>query len=422
MVRVFYTFFYYVITPFIFLRLKKRAKQAPAYADRWNERLGKFTPPEKKGGLWVHSVSVGETIAIAPLVKKLQTEYPEMPVTITTMTPTGSAQVKALFGDTVFHVYVPYDMPGAVKRFLNKVQPALCIIMETELWPNLIHYSRKRKIPIIIANARLSEKSAGGYAALPRLMANMLKKVAVVAAQSSRDGKRFVQLGLPDESLEVIGNVKFDIHVSRERRKQAAQIRHEWGKDRPVWIAASTHEGEDEQILDAFSQVRSDRPNLLLALVPRHPERFNQVAALCESRGFVVARRSLEESVNAEVDVMLGDTMGELQTLYGAADIAFVGGSLVESGGHNFLEPAAFGVPVVSGPYVYNFAEVCEVLLIAGAMKRATKEDLAETVLAMLEPLKHQEMSAAATQVVKENRGAEGKLFQIVKTFLDCIY
>ncbi len=341
--------------------------------------------------------------------------YPELPITITTMTPTGSAQVKAAFGDAVFHVYVPYDMPGAVKRFLEKVQPALCLIVETELWPNLIHYTHKRKIPIIIANARLSEKSAKGYTALGPLTRDMLDKVSVVAAQGSNDGERFVSLGLPKQNLEITGNIKFDIQVSAQIRQKAAEIRAAWGKERPVWIAASTHDGEDELILGAFRQLREHMPDLLLVLVPRHPERFDKVAGLCRSQSFTVARRSKNEPVHPGIDIMLGDTMGELLTLFGASDVAFVGGSLVDRGGHNFLEPAAFGVPVVSGPSVFNFAQVSAALLDAGAMMTALPDDLASTVVKMFNTETHQKMSKAAIEVVAKNRGAEKKLLAIVQ-------
>jgi 3-deoxy-D-manno-octulosonic-acid transferase len=415
MARILYTILYYAITPFIFIRLKRRAKQAPAYSKRWGERLGYFPPPEKTGGFWVHAVSMGETIAIAPLVRKIQQAYPDLPVTITTMTPTGSAQVKALFGESVFHVYVPYDTPGAVQRFLDKVRPTLCLIVETELWPNLIHYSHQRQIPIIIANARLSEKSAKGYASLSRLTREMLNKIAVVAAQGSVDGERFVSLGLSRDKLEITGNVKFDLHVSDELRQKSAQLRSAWGEERPVWIAASTHDGEDELILDAFAQIRPQRPDLLLAIVPRHPERFDRVANLCRARNFTVARRSRNEPVNVDTDIMLGDTMGELLALYGASDVAFVGGTLVDTGGHNFLEPAAFGVPIVSGPSVFNFAQISAALIEAGALRLVQPEELAKNVAEMLGPNIHRGMREAALEVIDENRGAEQKLFDLVQ-------
>lgn len=418
--RSLYTLLYYLLLPFVFIRLLWRARKAPNYARRWGERLGFFQAPERTGGLWLHSVSVGETIAAAPLIKQIQQTYPDLPIVITTMTPTGSDRVRALFGDSVFHVYVPYDIPGAVKRFLAKTRPKMTLVMETELWPNLIHHCFQQRIPVVVANARLSERSARGYSRFPSLVGDMLSKISLIAAQSSGDGERLVNLGLDSEHLRVTGSVKFDIQVPSDVKAQAEDLRLTWGKDRLVWIAASTHEGEDEQVLDAYQQLLASRPETLLVLVPRHPERFNQVADLCLSRGLSIARRSLNEEVDVSTQVLVGDTMGELLLLYAASDIAFVGGTLVETGGHNFLEPAALGLPVFSGPHLFNFTEVSRMLIGAGAMETVeNSNELASAILTVLDDRSlSRTMGQAGLAVVEDNRGAQQRVFELIRAFL----
>lgn len=418
--RSLYTLLYYLLLPAVFIRLLWRARQAPDYARRWGERLGFFKAPERTGGLWLHSVSVGETIAAAPLIKQIQQAYPDLPIVITTMTPTGSDRVRALFGDSVFHVYVPYDIPGAVKRFLAKTKPKATLVMETELWPNLIHYCFKQKVPVVVANARLSERSARGYGRFPALVKDMLSKVSLIAAQSSGDGERLVSLGLDSDKLQITGSVKFDIRVPEEVKQRAGDLRLSWGNGRLVWIAASTHEGEDAQVLDAYQQLLADRPEMLLVLVPRHPERFGQVVDLCLSRGLSIARRSLNEKVDGTTQVLVGDTMGELLLLYAASDMAFVGGTLVETGGHNFLEPAALALPVFSGPHLFNFTEVSRMLLGAGAMKTVENSDqLASAIRAALDDRSlSRSMGQAGLAVVEDNRGAQQRVFELIRAFL----
>ena len=419
--RCFYTLVYYLLLPFIFLRLLWRARKAPDYAKRWPERLGFFPAPPQTGGLWLHSVSVGETIAAAPLIKQIQQAYPQLPIVITTMTPTGSDRVRAIFGDSVFHVYIPYDIPCAVNRFLAKTQPKLVLIMETELWPNLIHCCHQNNIPQIVMNARMSERSARGYQRFAKLAKGMLGKLSLVAAQTAGDAERLLSLGLLQEQLVVTGSLKFDIRVSEEIKSQAQGLRSSWGNDRPIWIAASTHAGEDEQVLAAYQWLRQKLPDLLLVLVPRHPERFTQAAVLCQSSGLNVSRRSAQEAVTADTQVMLSDTMGELLLLYATADVAFVGGTLVPTGGHNFLEPAALGVPVICGPHRFNFAQVSEMLLVAGAMREVSNaSELGTAVLAVLtQPTLHQQMSSAGAAVIAANRGAQQRMFEQIKGFLE---
>ena len=357
--RFIYSLLLYLLTPFVILRLLWRARQAPAYRKRWGERFGFIRPlPGDKPVIWVHSVSVGETIASSPLVKLLMKKYPGYRYFITTMTPTGSDRVKAIYGDTVEHLYVPYDLPGAQSRFLNRVRPKLAIIIETELWPNTIAACKNRGIPVIIANARLSERSAKGYQKLGHLTHNLLNQISVIACQNKEDGKRFTELGLPRENLQVIGSVKFDIEASPKILSSASTLRTTWeagfGRKAQILIAASTHEGEEQPIIDAFLQLKKEHHDLLLILVPRHPERFDTVYELACRNGLQTKRHSQNSAVSSETQVILGDTMGEMLKLYAASDIAFVGGSLIERGGHNVLEPAVLGMPVLSGPHVFQ--------------------------------------------------------------------
>jgi len=417
--RLLYTLLIYLCLPLILLRLIWRGRRAPAYRRRWRERFGFVTRlADAQQVIWVHSVSVGETIAAAPMVRRLQKQYPESILLVTTMTPTGSEQVKKIFGDSVEHCYAPYDMPDAIARFLHRTHPALLVIMETELWPNLIHACQRRAIPVVLANGRLSEKSAAGYAKVEALARPMLAKLAVVAAQTKADGERFLQLGVGEKALEVTGNIKFDLQLDDTLRQKAAALKTQWqGTDgRPVWLAASTHRGEDEIILDAFSQILEHRADVLLVLVPRHPERFNEVADLCTAGNYRLARRSelqtSENVLDSQTQIVLGDTMGELLSFCGASDITFVGGSLVDVGGHNLIEPAAWGVPVLSGPRLFNFTEVSRLLDEAGGLAVcADAGELAAVVVKLLaDPEQYQQMSAAALAVTEANRGALDRL------------
>ncbi|OUS14134.1 3-deoxy-D-manno-octulosonic acid transferase [Gammaproteobacteria bacterium 53_120_T64] len=420
MARLLYTLLIYLCLPLILLRLLWRGRRAPAYRRRWGERFGFVARLDaSRQVIWLHSVSVGETIAAAPLARRLQTQYPEATVLVTTMTPTGSAQVGKLFGASVEHCYAPYDMPDAIARFLNRVQPAILVIMETELWPNLIHACHRRSIPVVLANARLSAKSAAGYAKVAQLARPMLAQLAVVGAQTKADGERFLQLGVVREALTVTGNIKFDLQLDESLRQQAAALKTQWqgANGRPVWLVASTHRGEDEVILDAFSRVLAHHPDTLLVLVPRHPERFDEVAGHCSEAGYTFRRRSERQgngarAITAETQIVLGDTMGELLSFCGASDITFVGGSLVAVGGHNLIEPAAWGVPVLSGPHLFNFTEVARLLSEAGGLALcATARELAEQVVNLLADAEcYRQMSSAALAVTEANRGALDRL------------
>ena len=422
MIRLLYSIFFYLLTPFIIGRLFLRGLSSPAYHRRWKERFGFVASQPNSRVIWLHSVSVGETLAAVPLVKALQQQYPSHRLMITCMTATGSDRICAVFGDTVEHSYAPYDMPDSVSRFLNRIEPELLIIMETELWPNTVAACYKRGIPVLLANGRLSQKSALSYGKVKPLIKPLLKSMTAVVAQHSDDGARFVKLGLPQSKLTISGNIKFDLDIDQQLQQRAALLHSQWqaADQRLVWLAASTHNGEDEIILQAFAQIRSavDKPPLLV-LVPRHPERFDRVAELCISAGFSLARRSSTD-VSDTVDIVLGDTMGELMTFYGASDFAFVGGSLAPTGGHNMIEPAAWGVPILTGPHLFNFTEASRLLLEADAMQICENADsLAQQCIELINNQSLREtMGSAAQSVAEANRGALDRLLAVVTNSL----
>lgn len=411
--RTLYTLLFHLGLPLVALRLAWRAWRAPAYARRIGERFALGLPPLKPGGIWVHAVSVGESIAAAPMVRELMARHPDLPITLTCMTPTGSERIQALFGDRVQHCYLPYDLPWAASRFLDRVRPKLAVIMETELWPNHIHQCARRRIPVVLANARLSARSARGYARFAKLTAPMLAELDWIAVQTEAEAERFRQLGARPECVGVTGSIKYDLTIDPALPARAAELRAAWGASgRPVWIAASTHAGEDEIILAAHRAVLAQRPDALLILVPRHPERFTSVYELSRQSGFASQRRSSGESVAAQTQVLVGDTMGELLFLYALADSAFVGGSLVPNGGHNLLEPAALGKPVLSGPHLFNFLEIAAQLRDAGALLEV---DGAEALARDVEGLWADVARAAAMRdaglgVLRANQGALERL------------
>lgn len=423
--RWFYTLIFYLAIPIILLRLLWRAWRAPAYARRWHERFG-FIPEleTEKKVIWFHTVSVGEFLAALPLIRILL-QQPQLQLVITTTTPTGSERVRAALGDSVYHVYAPYDLPDCIARFLNRVQPQLLLIMETELWPNTIAACAKREIPALLINGRLSARSARGYARFGAMSRTMLEQLRCAAIQHSDDAARFQSLGLPAAATAVTGNIKFDLTLGDDVRAQARILKHQWScaGERLVWIAASTHQGEDEQILNAFAQVRASASaaakKLLLVLVPRHPERFERVGHLCLARGYALARRS-QKSINADTDIVLGDTMGELLLMLGASDIAFVGGSLVPTGGHNFMEPAVWQLPLLSGIHVFNFAEASRLLVEAGALCLVENaEALAQQVQQLVDDEAERiRRGNAAVNVANENRGAMAKTLTMIEPYL----
>lgn len=401
------------------LRLLWRSRFAPAYRKRWSERFGFFAAPERPGAIWLHAVSLGETRAALPLLRALIERYPERPIAVTTTTPTGSAQVIESFGSSVFHTYLPYDLPDALARFLSKVRPCIAIIMETEIWPNLYHACASTDVPIVIANARLSARSTKGYARLGGLTRQTLSHVKLIAAQSEADAQRFEALGVEGGKLMVTGNIKYDMKLPAGIEAESKQFKALLGEHRPVLIAASTHDGEEEQVLAAFEVISQKLPGVLLLLVPRHPERFDTVAALCEQRGFRVARRSEPATSLQDENVFLGDSMGELLLFYAASNVAFVGGSLVPTGGHNLLEPAALGKSVLTGPHTFNFQATQDFIRAGAAIVVESPQQLAEQALLLLQNEdQRNEMGARAKNIVEENRGALERLMVTLESII----
>ncbi|WP_322803475.1 lipid IV(A) 3-deoxy-D-manno-octulosonic acid transferase [Vibrio alfacsensis] len=365
LIRIIYTLLLALASPILLFGLYKSKPNKPKFGKRWKEHFG-FTPKleSTERPIWIHAVSVGESIAAIPLIKALKEKRPEQPILVTTTTSTGAEQIAKL-GDLIEHRYMPIDFAFAVKGFLKASQPKQMLIIETELWPNTLNEVHKADIPISVVNARLSEKSCKNYAKVQPLFNLFIPCLDKVLCQTESDAERFERLGVSKEKLEVTGSIKFDIQISQDVREQGKALRTELGQDRPVWIAASTHKGEDEQVLEAHRQVLVSHPDALLVLVPRHPERFDNVFELCQKQGFNTVRRTSQTEVTESTQVYLGDTMGEMLTLIGATDVCFMGGSLAgdKIGGHNVLEPAALGVPVITGPSYYNFKEIVEQLM-----------------------------------------------------------
>lgn len=418
--NIFYNIIIYLIQPLIWIRLLLRSRKSPAYRKRWAERYGFCKGKVVPGGIMLHSVSVGETLAAIPLVRALRHRYPSLPITVTTMTPTGSERVQSAFGKGVHHVYLPYDLAGSVNRFLDEVNPKLVIIMETELWPNLISALHRRKIPLVIANARLSARSARGYQKLGKFIRTILQRITLIAAQNQEDGERFLSLGLKRNQLAVTGSLKFDISVTPELAAKAIALRSQWASRRQVWIATSTHEGEETLLLEAHKELLKNHPTLLLILVPRHPERFPVACELTRKAGLKFTQRSTGEVPSSGTQVVIGDTMGELMLLYGIADLAFVGGSLVERGGHNPLEAAAHAIPVLMGPHTINFKDICAKLAQDDGLITVT--DTASLVKEISTLLTDEDYrlyyGRHAVEVLHQNQGALQRLLHLLEPYL----
>ena len=407
LLRGLYSAVLYVLVPVTVYHLIWRGFRQAEYLERWGERYAAYRTPPLDGCIWVHAVSVGEVNAAAPLVNALLDLRPDLRLLVTTITPTGSARVRALWGERVEHVYLPYDLSGAVRRFLAHFRPRLALVLETELWPNLLFCCRDHGVPAYLVNARLSERSLRGYRALRPLVGRALRTLSRVAAQSEADAGRFVQLGARPDAVSVLGNLKFDIRVDdAARRTAAAFAAHSGG--RRAWIAASTHPEEEAAVIAMHRRLRARWPDLLLLWAPRHPERVRPVAQACVEAGWRVATRQLTQWPDGEDDVFVIDTLGELVHFYACAEVAFVGGSLQPVGGHNLLEPAALGVAVVTGPQLHNFADIAQRMDEAGALRIGADAD---AVAAELEALLGDDdaraaMVAAGQRLVKEGRGA----------------
>jgi 3-deoxy-D-manno-octulosonic-acid transferase len=398
------------------LRLLWRGIKAPAYRCRWRERFALYNIKFPQDVIWFHAVSVGEAEALFPLVRQIQKQHPDAKLLITTTTPTGSARVKAVMQETVAHVYLPYDVPDAVNRFMRCFKPKLAVIMETEIWPNLFVYCGKNDIPLYIINARLSEKSSRGYQKIPSLVHPALAATNLIATQTQDDAERFVAIGADHEKVLTLGNIKFDVEIPQTTIAQGLQIKADLFRGRFVWMIASTHKDEEAIFLEIYKEIKQKISELLLVIVPRHPERFADVKKQCEQFQLAVVMRTAGGNVFNATDVYLVDTMGELKMLYAASDVAFVGGSMVPRGGHNILEAAAVGVPVMFGPYMVNFKEIARgVLSHKAAIQCQNKDELINSIVALYEqPVYRNALAEKGMEFVRQNQGAIARICQVL--------
>jgi 3-deoxy-D-manno-octulosonic-acid transferase len=423
-VRYLYILAVYLAAPLISLVMFWRGFGDRSYWANFPERFG-FGERLPPGSVWIHAVSVGEVQASAALVTTLRERYPAIPVVVTTLTPTGATRAKTLFKDLAQVRYIPFDLPGSVRRFFNRVQPRAAVIFETELWPNLYHQCGRRRIPLVLASARISSRSVSRYRRLGSLFRDALSRGVVVAAQGEGDADRFKSLGADPDRTHVTGNIKFDFSVPLDMGERGRQLREFYASTRPMWVAGSTHGGEEDIVLEAQRIVRGAHPRALLVLAPRHPPRFDEVAYGLQRAGIRFVRRSqrLGEKAGAAAgfaEVLLVDTLGELLEFYAAADVAFVGGSLVPIGGHNLLEPAALGLPVLTGPYTANSADIATLLVARGAAEVVHNADeLGDRVSMLLsDPDERDRIGALGRDSVDSNRGALGKLLGLIEPLL----
>ena len=415
LLRGLYSALLYLLLPITVYHLVWRGFRVREYFKRWDERYASYPESGRRPCVWLHAVSVGEVNAAAPVVDALRRQRPDIRWVITTITPTGSQRVRALWGDAVDHVYLPYDVPGSAGRFLDHFRPSLALILETELWPNLLFGCRDRRIPVYILNARLSARSLKGYRLLRPLVGRALRTVTCVAAQSSEDARRFVVLGARQEQVCALGNLKFDIHPPDPAPLLAAFHAHV-PAGRVTWIAASTHEGEEQAVIDLHARVLERYPDALLLWAPRHPERFAKVEASVRAQGWRVATRSAEQWPGADTQVFVLNTLGELMPFFACAQVAFVGGSLQAIGGHNLLEPAAMGTATVTGPHLHNFAEISRRMDEAGALRICADADaVGDAVLELLDDTQARErMVEAGRALVANGRGALERTLELV--------
>jgi len=416
-----YSLTIYLATPLVLLYLLFRGLKNPAYLKRWPERFGFFDPPETSGGILVHAASMGEVNAAVPLVKAIQQLPESFPVTITTLTPTGAERVAALFGTTIDHHYAPLDTPGAVKRFYNALAPRLLIIMESEIWPNLYNEAEKRKVPILLANARLSDRSLAGYRRYAPWIGRTVALAKFIGAQSARDAERLALLGGDPERIRLTGNLKFDLSVPADIVESGLKLRQQWGSRGPVFVAGSARQPEFEPLFTAWHSVLNQFPEALLIIAPRQPERFGLAAQSSENAGLATLRLSQGAPVTAATQCLVIDSMGELLRFYAAADVTFIGGTLCPIGGHNALEPAALGKPVLLGPHTFSLGEIADKLLTAGAAIRvANEKDLAEIIIRLFgDKEKSRSMGQAARTLVSDGQGAVDQTMVMVNSLLN---
>ncbi|OCH96877.1 3-deoxy-D-manno-octulosonic acid transferase [Legionella jamestowniensis] len=417
--RLAYSCLLYLLTPYLLLRLWWKGRQIPAYRTRIAERFSLNNKKKGEFDIWVHAVSLGEVIAVTPLIDALLQK--QWHILITTMTPTGAERVQQRFGEKVVHRYVPYDLPGVVRRFYSVVKPKIAVFVETELWPNLGYYAHKAKIPLCLVNARLSERSYQGYKKVTFLFKPLLQYFDYILTQTEDDAKRFKALGAPDKTVSVFGNMKFDLQTQNINHPLFASLKEKWGKERVVVIIASTHDNEEELILKRLKKLQAAIPGVVLLIAPRHPERFQKVNQLCIQMGFNTGLRSREETLCPENEVIILDSLGELLGWYHVSDYAFVGGSFVPVGGHNVLEPIAMQVPVLSGPHVHNFKTICRDLKEAEAIELVNDADeLITRILNLYQDKKRKEQLVNnATQVLLSNKGAVAKYEKLINNILE---
>jgi 3-deoxy-D-manno-octulosonic-acid transferase len=410
----------YLAAPVVALLLFWKGIRNRAYWERFEERFGFGESGFDRPGIWVHAVSVGEVVAASSLIAALRSSYPQYPIVVTTATPTGAQRVRDLFGNDVLHSYAPYDMPGSVRRFFKRMQPRLAIIIETELWPTMYSECGARGVPLVLANARISPRSVARYRRMVSLFRHALSHGILIAAQSPQDAERFLSLGANPERTVVTGNLKADLVFPEGMTDAGREFRRQHFPATPVWTAASTHAGEEEAALEAHQAVRARVPDALLIIVPRHPDRFNGVAEMLASRGIVFRRRSLGESPLPGDAVFLADSLGELPMFYAAADVAFVGGSLVPIGGHNLLEPAALALPVITGPHNFNAEDIAGTLQETGGLQVVMDAaGLGDAVAALLlDPELRRRRGEQARLMVIQSGGALEKLLRLLDPML----
>ncbi|MEZ8916245.1 lipid IV(A) 3-deoxy-D-manno-octulosonic acid transferase [Vibrio lentus] len=420
LIRTLYTLFLTLVSPVLLFGLYRSKPNKPKFGNRWKEHFGIIQKLKSNDRpIWIHAVSVGECIAATPLIKALKKENPTQPILVTTTTSTGAEQISKL-GSLVEHRYMPIDFRFAVKSFLKIIQPRKMLIIETELWPNTLNEVHKFGVPIVVVNARLSKKSHDNYARFQPIFNLITPCLTQVLCQNKIDADYFHSLGIPNAKLKITGSIKFDIKISAKAKKLAKELRQNIGCDRPIWIAASTHKGEDIHILNAHKQVLKEIPNALLILVPRHPDRFDDVFELCAQQNFETVRRTSKRQVSKTTQVYLGDTVGEMLTFIGASDTCFMGGSLLGAklGGHNILEPAALGVPIITGPSYYNFSFIVESLINIEAIQISTSINLGSSVSGLLlEHNQRDEQSNKLLDFVQDNSGSLNKTITLVNEY-----
>ncbi len=412
--RLLYSLLLYLALPLVPVKLLWRGIKQPAYKKHWRERFGFYSTPVSRPVVWLHCVSVGETRAAEPLIKALQQQYPNHQILITHTTPTGRETSEQLFVDTVLRVYLPYDLPFAVNHFLRHFKPAIGLLMETELWFNLIAACKQRGIPVLLLNARLSEKSAKGYAKLGKLASDGLQNLSAVAAQTAEDFARLQALGA--NNISVAGNLKFDVKPPADSVDKGLQLRQSFGSERTIFLAASAREGEEKLILEAVKDLA-----ILTVIVPRHPQRFNEVESIIQNAGFTYQRRSnLVGAIDKNIQVVLGDSMGELFAYYAACDFTFIGGSLLKYGGQNLIEAASMGKPILIGKYTYNFADATKNAVRAGAAIQVKNgEELRDRIQYLLHNQKKREkMQQAALRFSEASTGATTRMMKLIATYL----